>query len=125
MWASPHSFRSRLKTNYNAHMAAACGNVVTIEGVTCISDDIDYGEEKITYEKIKNKLDEQSLQKTTNFNYVIMAFSKYITCFINDKFIYRKYFSKNTYNDLFVNVWLYFHDFLFIPKLFEKKTSRL
>lgn len=47
MWASPHSFGSMLKTHYNVHIAAACGNVVTIEGVTCISDDIDYGEYKI------------------------------------------------------------------------------
>lgn len=47
MWASPHSFGSMLKTHYNVHLAAACGNVVTIEGVTCISDDIDYGDYKI------------------------------------------------------------------------------
>jgi len=47
MSASPHSFGSMLKTHYNAHLAAACGNVVTIEGVTCLSDDIDYGDYKI------------------------------------------------------------------------------
>ncbi len=47
MSASPHSFGSMLKTHYNVHIAAACGNVVTIEGVTCISDDIDYGNYKI------------------------------------------------------------------------------
>jgi L-alanine-DL-glutamate epimerase-like enolase superfamily enzyme len=47
MWASPHSFGSMLKTHYNVHIAAACGNVVTVEGVTCISDDIDYGEYNI------------------------------------------------------------------------------
>lgn len=43
MLASPHAFGSMLKTHYITHIAAACGNVVTIEGVTCISDDIDYG----------------------------------------------------------------------------------
>jgi D-galactarolactone cycloisomerase len=53
MSASPHSFGSMLKTHYNAHMAAACGNVVTIEGVTCISDDIDYGDYKIAKGKIQ------------------------------------------------------------------------
>jgi L-alanine-DL-glutamate epimerase-like enolase superfamily enzyme len=53
MWASPHAFGSMLKTHYNAHMAAACGNVVTIEGVTCISDDIDYGDYKIKDGKIQ------------------------------------------------------------------------
>ena len=41
-----------LKTNYIAHLAAACGNVVTIEGVTRLSDDIDYGDYKITDGKI-------------------------------------------------------------------------
>jgi len=35
------------------HIAAACGNVVTIEGVTCISDDIDYGDYKIVKGKIQ------------------------------------------------------------------------
>ena len=53
MWASPHSWGSMLKTHYNAHLAAACGNVVTIEGVTCISDDIDYGNYKIVNGKIR------------------------------------------------------------------------
>jgi len=47
MWASPHAFGSMLKTNYITHLAASLGNVVTIEGVTCISDDIDYGDYKI------------------------------------------------------------------------------
>ena len=53
MWASPHAFGSMLKTHYNVHIAAACGNVVTIEGVTCISDDIDYGDYKIEDGKIR------------------------------------------------------------------------
>lgn len=47
MLASPHAFGNMLKTHYIAHMAAGCGNVITIEGVTCISDDIDYGDYKI------------------------------------------------------------------------------
>jgi len=53
MWASPHAFGSRLKTNYITHLAAACGNVVTIEGVTCLSDDIDYGDYKIENGRIR------------------------------------------------------------------------
>ena len=53
MLASPHAFGDRLKTNYISHMAAGCGNVVTIEGVTCISDDIDYGDYKIKEGKIQ------------------------------------------------------------------------
>ena len=43
MLASPHAWGDRLKTHYIAHLAAGLGNVVTIEGVTCLSDDIDYG----------------------------------------------------------------------------------
>ncbi len=53
MWASPHTFGSMLKTHYTTHLAAACGNVVTIEGVTCMSDDIDYGDYKIAKGKIR------------------------------------------------------------------------
>ncbi|HEX6226899.1 MAG TPA: enolase C-terminal domain-like protein, partial [Chryseolinea sp.] len=41
--ASPHAWGDRLKTHYTAHLAAGLGNVSTVEGVTCISDDIDYG----------------------------------------------------------------------------------
>ena len=41
--ASPHAWGDRLKTNYTAHLSAALGNISTIEGVTCISEDIDYG----------------------------------------------------------------------------------
>jgi D-galactarolactone cycloisomerase len=41
--ASPHTWGDRLKTNYTVQLAAAQGNIPTIEGVTCLSDDIDYG----------------------------------------------------------------------------------
>ena len=41
MMASPHAWGSAVKSFYVAHLAAACGNVPTIEGVTCFSDDID------------------------------------------------------------------------------------
>ncbi len=41
--ASPHAWGDRLKTNYTVQLAAAQGNIPTIEGVTCLSDDIDYG----------------------------------------------------------------------------------
>ncbi|MEN1679741.1 MAG: enolase C-terminal domain-like protein [Planctomycetota bacterium] len=42
--ASPHAWGTRLKTHYVAHLAAGLGNCVTVEGVTCESDAIDYGE---------------------------------------------------------------------------------
>lgn len=41
--ASPHAWGSALKTNYIAHLAAGFGNVVTIEGVTCTSEQVDWG----------------------------------------------------------------------------------
>tara|TARA_B100000963_G_scaffold288645_1_gene257925 strand:+ start:60 stop:1247 length:1188 start_codon:yes stop_codon:yes gene_type:complete len=53
MLASPHAFGSMLKTHYITHIAAAFGNVVTIEGVSCFSDDIDFGNYKIFDGKIK------------------------------------------------------------------------
>jgi len=53
MMASPHAWGSRLKTNYISHFAAAYGNVPTIEGVTCLSDEIDYGNYPITNGKLK------------------------------------------------------------------------
>ena len=40
---SPHSWGEYLKTIYTAHIAWGLGNVVTIEGVTCFSNDIDFG----------------------------------------------------------------------------------
>ena len=42
--SSPHAWGSRLKTNYTAHLASGLGNVVTIEGVTCSSEDVDFGD---------------------------------------------------------------------------------
>ena len=45
--ASPHAWGSLLKTHYTAHLAAGLGNVCTLEGVTCLSDEIDFGEYKI------------------------------------------------------------------------------
>ena len=39
--ASPHAWGNALKTNYAAHIAAGLGNVVTVEGVTCRTDDVD------------------------------------------------------------------------------------
>ncbi len=52
IWASPHAFGSMLKTHCITHIAAAFGNVVTVEGVTCLSDDIDFGDYKIELGKI-------------------------------------------------------------------------
>jgi len=42
--ASPHAWGSLLKTHYAAHIAAGLGNVCTLEGVTCLSDEIDFGD---------------------------------------------------------------------------------
>jgi D-galactarolactone cycloisomerase len=49
---SPHAWGDQLKTHYTTHLAAALGNISTIEGVTCISDDIDYGNYPIKDGKI-------------------------------------------------------------------------
>lgn len=53
MLASPHTWGNRLKTNYTAHLSAGLGNICTVEGVTCLSDDIDYGDYPIVEGKIK------------------------------------------------------------------------
>ena len=45
--ASPHTWGSGLKTIYTAHLAAAFGNVPTVEGVTCSDKDVDFGENVI------------------------------------------------------------------------------
>ena len=52
MLTSPHCWGDRLKTHYTAHLSAGLGNVCTIEGVTCVSDDIDYGNYPIANGKI-------------------------------------------------------------------------
>lgn len=49
---SPHAWGDRLKTHYTMHLAAGLGNVSTVEGVTCISDDVDYGDYPIKEGKI-------------------------------------------------------------------------
>lgn len=41
--ASPHAWGSAMKTNATAHLASGLGNCVTIEGVTCMSEEIDFG----------------------------------------------------------------------------------
>lgn len=41
--ASPHAWGDKLKTIYTAHLASGLGNIPIIEGVTAISDEIDYG----------------------------------------------------------------------------------
>jgi L-alanine-DL-glutamate epimerase-like enolase superfamily enzyme len=51
--ASPHAWGSLLKTHYVSHISAGLGNVCTIEGVTCFSDEIDFGDYKIIDGKIK------------------------------------------------------------------------
>ena len=42
--ASPHNWGSRLKTVYTTHLASGLGNVLTIEGVTAFSKDIDFSD---------------------------------------------------------------------------------
>ncbi|EMI57073.1 mandelate racemase/muconate lactonizing protein [Rhodopirellula sallentina SM41] len=44
---SPHAWGSRFKTQYCAHLAAGLGNFCTIEGVTCESEDVDFGDYSI------------------------------------------------------------------------------
>lgn len=41
--ASPHNWGEYTKTIYTMHLAGGLGNVCTIEGVTCFSNDIDFG----------------------------------------------------------------------------------
>ena len=45
--SSPHAWGHLLKTYYTSHLAAGLGGVVTIEGVTCTSDDVDFGDYKL------------------------------------------------------------------------------
>ncbi|MCK5278653.1 MAG: mandelate racemase/muconate lactonizing protein, partial [Cyclobacteriaceae bacterium] len=51
--ASPHAWGNMLKTHYISHLAAGLGNIVTIEGVTCVSDEIDFGDYKIINGKLR------------------------------------------------------------------------
>lgn len=53
MLTSPHAWGNRLKTNYTVHLAAGLGNICTVEGVTCLSDDIDFGDYPIVNGKVK------------------------------------------------------------------------
>ncbi len=53
MLTSPHCWGNRLKTNYTTHLSAGLGNICTIEGVTCLSEDIDYGDYPIFNGRIK------------------------------------------------------------------------
>ncbi len=45
--ASPHCWGSQLKTYYTAHLCGGLGNIPTIEGVTCTSEDVDFGDYKL------------------------------------------------------------------------------
>ncbi|HMR85597.1 MAG TPA: enolase C-terminal domain-like protein [Niabella sp.] len=47
MLGSPHNWGDYLKTIYTMHLAAGLGNVCTIEGVTCFSNDIDFGHHRL------------------------------------------------------------------------------
>ena len=50
--ASPHAWGSQLKPHAVAHLTGAYGNTVTIEGVTCISDDVDLGNYRLENGKL-------------------------------------------------------------------------
>ncbi|WP_423127986.1 enolase C-terminal domain-like protein [Gaoshiqia sp. Z1-71] len=52
VFASPHAWGSQIKTNAVAHLTGAYGNTVTIEGVTCISDDVDLGDYRLVNGKL-------------------------------------------------------------------------
>lgn len=45
--SSPHAWGNLLKSHYVAHLAAGLGGIVTIEGVTCTSEDVDLGGYKL------------------------------------------------------------------------------
>ena len=45
--ASPHCWGDFLKTVYTVQFVGAYGNTATIEGVTCTSDDVDFGDYKL------------------------------------------------------------------------------
>jgi len=45
--ASPHAFGQQLKSYYIAHLAGALGNTITIEGIPCTSEDVDFGKNRI------------------------------------------------------------------------------
>ena len=47
IFSSPHNWGNILKTYYTSHLIAAQGNSPTIEGITCMSDEIDFGTYKL------------------------------------------------------------------------------
>lgn len=50
--SSPHNWGELLKTYYTSHLIGAQGNAPTIEGVTCFSDDVDFGEYRLVEGKL-------------------------------------------------------------------------
>lgn len=52
VFASPHAWGDALKTFYVSHLAAGLGNVNTIEGIPCTSDDVDLSQYKLVDGKI-------------------------------------------------------------------------
>jgi len=53
MVTSPHAWGALMKTHCAAHISAGLGNVCTIEGVTCLSEEIDFGDYKIVDGKLQ------------------------------------------------------------------------
>lgn len=52
VYGSPHAWGTQIKTNAVAHLAVAPGNVVTIEGLTNISGDVELGDYKLECGKL-------------------------------------------------------------------------
>lgn len=50
--ASPHARGRLYKTHYIAHLTGELGNTPTIEGVTCESDDVDFGNYRLKKGKL-------------------------------------------------------------------------
>jgi L-alanine-DL-glutamate epimerase-like enolase superfamily enzyme len=50
--SSPHAWGHLLKSHYVAHLAAGMGGIVTIEGVTCTSEDVDLSGYKLKEGKL-------------------------------------------------------------------------
>ncbi len=53
VYGSPHAWGDMIKTYCSAHIAAGLGSIVTLEGVTTITEDIDFGDYKIVDGKLR------------------------------------------------------------------------
>lgn len=51
-YGSPHAWGSQMKTHFISHLGCSYCNVPTIEGVTCISDEVDFGNYRLENGKL-------------------------------------------------------------------------